>query len=66
MMIQRIRVAEVARQQKNWSMRRVSEELEVDHQTVLYWNQGKSYPRLPMLVRLLKLLGCSFQELVDC
>jgi transcriptional regulator with XRE-family HTH domain len=65
-MIQRIRVAEVARQQKNWSMRRVSEELEVDHQTVLYWNQGKSYPRLPMLVRLLKLLGCSFQELVDC
>ena len=60
----RIRVAELAMQQRGWTMRILSEKLDVDHQTVMYWNQGRAVPRLPMLLRLARLLGCTLDELV--
>ncbi len=61
----RIRVAEIARRNKGWNMRKVSEKLNIDHQTVLYWNQGRTIPRLPMLMRLCRLLACSVEDLVE-
>ena len=61
----RIRVREIAYRNRGWSMRVLADKLEVDHQTVLYWNQGRSHPRLPMLMRLCRLLRCAVEELVE-
>ena len=61
----RLQIAEVARRNKGWSMRKLADKLQVEHQTVMYWNQGRAYPRLPMLVRLCRLLGCRFEELIE-
>lgn len=61
----RLRIAELARQKKGWNMRRVAESMEVDHQTILYWNQGRTYPRLPVLMRLCRLLECSVEDLLN-
>ena len=61
----RLQIAEVARRNKGWSMRKLADKLQVEHQTVMYWNQGRAYPRLPMLVRLCRLLACRFEELIE-
>lgn len=61
----RLRVAEVAARNKGWNMRKLAEKLELDHQTVLYWNQGRSCPRLPALLKLCRLLECSVEDLLD-
>jgi transcriptional regulator with XRE-family HTH domain len=60
----RLQVAEVARRNKGWNMRKLADKLHIEHQTVMYWNQGRAYPRLPMLVKLCRLLGCTFEELL--
>ena len=61
----RLRIAELARQKKGWNMRRLAESMEVDHQTILYWNQGRTCPRLPVLMRLCRLLECSVEDLLN-
>jgi DNA-binding XRE family transcriptional regulator len=60
----RIKVHEAARS-KGWTMRQVADHLGVDHQTVLYWNQGRALPRLPMFVKLSRLFDCQLDHLVD-
>ncbi len=60
----RLRIAEVAHRNKGWNMRMLSEKLDVEHQTVLFWNQGRTVPRLPMLLRLCRLLGCRVEDLI--
>jgi ribosome-binding protein aMBF1 (putative translation factor) len=59
-----LQIAEVARRNKGWNMRKLADKMEIEHQTVMYWNQGRAYPRLPTLVKLCRLLGCTFEELV--
>ena len=61
----RLRIAEMAKGKKNWNMRDLADRLQIEHQTVLYWNQGRAYPRFPILVRLCRLLGCSVEELIE-
>jgi transcriptional regulator with XRE-family HTH domain len=61
----RLRIAELARQKKGWNMRKVAERMDVEHQTIMYWNQGRSFPRLPVLMRLCRLLECSVEDLVN-
>lgn len=60
----RLRIAETAYRNKGWNMRVLAEKLDVDHQTVLFWNQGRTVPRLPMLLRLCRLLGCTVEDLI--
>lgn len=61
----RLLIAEVAYRKKGWNMRKVADRLELDHQTVMYWNQGRAYPRFVTLVRLCRLLGCTLEELLS-
>jgi transcriptional regulator with XRE-family HTH domain len=61
----RLRIAELARLKKGWNMKKVAEKMDVEHQTILYWNQGRSYPRLPVLLRLCRLLECSIDDLLN-
>lgn len=60
----RLQIAQVARQKKNWSMRQVADRMGLDHQTVMYWNQGRAYPRFPSLIKLLELLECTLEQLL--
>ena len=61
----RLRIAEVAWRNKGWSMKKLAEQLDLDHQTVMYWNQGRTHPRLPTLLQLCRLLRCKVEDLVD-
>ena len=45
-------------------MKRLAVELDIEYQTVLYWNQGRSFPRLKTLYRLCQVLDCTLEELV--
>ncbi|MCE3233828.1 MAG: Helix-turn-helix domain [Vampirovibrio sp.] len=60
----RLKIAEVARRNKGWNMRKLADKLDLDHQTVMYWNQGRSYPRLPTLVKMCRLLECTLEDLL--
>lgn len=60
----RLQIAEVARRNKGWNMRKLADRLDLDPQTVMYWNQGRSYPRFLMLMKLCRLLECTVEDLV--
>lgn len=60
----RVRLAEHA-YAKGLTLRRVAEILEVDYQTVLYWNRGKSLPKMRTLLYLCQLFGCEMEQLID-
>jgi len=60
----RLRIAEIARRNKGWTMTKLAEKMDLNHQTVLYWNQGRAFPRLPTLLRLLRLLECRLEDLL--
>lgn len=64
-MLLRLKIVELTTQKQNWTMKQLAEKLNVDHQTVMYWNQGRCYPRLPMLLKLCQILECTLQELID-
>ncbi len=64
-MLLRLRIAELSQHLRGWTMKDLSEHLMVDHQTVMYWNQGRSYPRLPTMIKVCHLLGCNLDELID-
>lgn len=46
------------------NMRHLSELIDKDHQTVLYWNQGRAIPDLQTTMALLGILGVTLEELV--
>ncbi|MEB3287719.1 MAG: helix-turn-helix transcriptional regulator [Vampirovibrionales bacterium] len=60
----RLRLDTVARQNKGWNLRRLAHELGVDYQNVLNWNNGRSNPRLPLLIQMSRLLHCQIDHLI--
>jgi len=64
-MLLRLRVSELTAQKLGWTMKQLAEFLGVEHQTVMYWNQGRSYPRLPMMLKLCHLFNCELHDLID-
>jgi transcriptional regulator with XRE-family HTH domain len=61
----RMRITELACRQKGWTMKKLADAMGVEHQTVMYWNQGRAFPRLPMLIRLCRLLGCKLDDMIE-
>jgi transcriptional regulator with XRE-family HTH domain len=61
----RIRIADAALKFKGWSMKELAKHLHVEHQTVMYWNQGRTYPKIPTLMDICKLLECSLDDLIE-
>jgi len=47
------------------TMTELAHSLYVTPQTVFYWNQGRAFPRLEMLVNILDKLNCRFEDLVE-
>jgi len=60
----RIRIRELAAV-RGLTMKQLAERLAISHQTVLYWNQGRSFPRLGMLTVLQRFFRCSLDDLVE-
>ncbi len=64
-MLLRLRISELTGQKLGWTMKQLSEFLDVEHQTVMYWNQGRAYPRLPTMMKLCKVLNCDLTDLIE-
>jgi transcriptional regulator with XRE-family HTH domain len=60
----KLNIAHYAALRRGLNMRQIADALGIEHQTVMYWNQGRAHPRLPMVLRLLYELRCTFEELV--
>lgn len=50
---------------KGMTMTDLANELGVEPQTVHYWNQGRSVPRVPMLLTICKMISVTWAELGD-
>jgi DNA-binding Xre family transcriptional regulator len=61
----RLRLDEEAWRRQQWNLRELSEALDTSYQNVLYWNQGRAVPKLPMLVKIMKVLNCRFEDLLE-
>ena len=60
----RLRLYEIVHEQ-DFNLRKLAELVDVPYQTVLSWNQGRSLPKMAMILELIKVLNVSFEELLD-
>ncbi len=60
----RLRIQEFA-SKRHMSMRKLADKLSLDYQTVLYWNKGRSFPRLTLLIRVARILCCRIDDLIE-
>lgn len=60
----RLKVAEACLA-KGWTLRELADRMDLDPQTVYYWNQGRSRPRLNSLLKLCALLECGVEDLLE-
>jgi transcriptional regulator with XRE-family HTH domain len=61
----RLKLDEKAHEIHQWNLRELAEALDLPYQSVLYWNQGRCMPKLHTLLKLLDILGCPFEALVE-
>lgn len=61
----RLEIARLASDKKKWSMAKLASKINLDHQTVMYWNQGRSCPSLKTITKVCMVLGVTFGELMD-
>lgn len=61
----KIRIKEIARQQKGWSLYRLAKELGLPQQTVYSWANGRTQPSYENMDRLCDIIGCSIGELFE-
>lgn len=60
----RIRLSELCRR-RGISIKAMASQLGIEYQTAMYWNQGRAYPRLPMMFRLAQFFDCPFDLLIE-
>lgn len=59
----RIKMQELAELKKT-SMRKLSEELFMDEQTMYYWNNGKAMPHIETLLWVCDVMGVQIQDMI--
>lgn len=55
---------EAIRKQRGMSQEKLANQLSVKQNTVSQWENGRRNPRVPMLVKIAEILGCSVNDLV--
>ena len=60
----RLRLHEIV-QAQDFNLRMLAELVDVPYQTLLSWNQGRSLPKMAMMLELLKILNVRFEDLLD-
>jgi len=61
----KIRIKEVARQIRGWSLYRLAKELGLPQQTVYSWANGRTQPSYDNMDRLCESIGCTIDELFE-
>jgi len=61
----KIRIKEVARTKKGWSLYRLAKELGLPQQTVYSWANGRTQPSYENMDRLCEVIDCSIGELFE-
>lgn len=61
----KIRIKEVAKEKKNWSLYRLAKELGLPQQTVYSWASGRTQPSYDNMDRLCDALDCTVGELFE-
>lgn len=61
----KIRIKEVARTKKGWSLYRLAKELGLPQQTVYSWANGRTQPSYDNMDRLCEAISCSVGELFE-
>jgi len=61
----KIRIKEIARGKKGWSLYRLAKELGLPQQTVYSWANGRTQPSYDNMDRLCGIIGCKIGELFE-
>jgi len=61
----KIRIKEVARKIKGWSLYRLAKELGLPQQTVYSWANGRTQPSYDNMDRLCESIGCTVGDLFE-
>lgn len=61
----KIRIKEVARKKKGWSLYRLAKELSLPQQTVYSWANGRTQPSYENMDKLCDALDCTVGELFE-
>lgn len=61
----KIRIKEVARTKRGWSLYRLAKELGLPQQTVYSWANGRTQPSYDNMDRLCEVISCSVGELFE-
>jgi transcriptional regulator with XRE-family HTH domain len=61
----KIRIKEVARKKKQWSLYRLAKELGLPQQTVYSWANGRTQPSYENMDKLCDALDCTVGELFE-
>lgn len=56
---------EALRDAKGLNNNQVSKEAKLDSATIVFWKQGKSTPKIPKLLAIAKVLGCTIEDFID-
>lgn len=61
----KIRIKELARLKKGWSLYRLAKELGLPQQTIYSWANGRTQPSYDNMDRLCEAISCSLGELFE-
>ena len=61
----KIKIKEIAREKKGWSLYRLAKELGLPQQTVYSWANGRTQPSYDNMDRLCEVINCTVGELFE-
>lgn len=61
----KIKIKEIAREKKSWSLYRLAKELGLPQQTVYSWANGRTQPSYDNMDKLCDVIGCNVGELFE-
>jgi DNA-binding XRE family transcriptional regulator len=61
----KIKIKETAKESKNWSLFKLAKELQLPHQTIYGWANGRTQPSFKNMDKLCKILECKIEDLFE-
>ncbi len=61
----KVKIKEVARENKNWSLYKLAQEMGLPQQTIYSWASGRTQPSYENLDRLCAILDCNIENILE-
>jgi DNA-binding Xre family transcriptional regulator len=61
----KVKIKELAKEKKDWSLYKLAKELGLPQQTVYSWASGRTQPNYDNMDRLCDILDCSIDEILE-